>query len=115
MAVSGSEKERLLLEYEVETTKQQAEHAKAIVEAHDKLNRELEEKLDKGLRAIDVTIEFKNRLWSMQRNGANIDNPEYVALKNTIAAHDAFIAEEVYRKHGWRKKFSGEWVKAGEE
>ena len=77
----------------------------------EKLEEEIREKVDQGISLIDITIELKNRLWRMEETHVNRKDIEYAALKNFITIFDQYEAERVYMEHGWKKKFSGEWVK----
>lgn len=104
-------KKKALMEHEIEICEKKAAHSKAIYENIIKIEQENAEKLDMGVPVVDLVIELKNKLWLMEKNQVDKDNPEYMALNSIVRYHDKHYAEDFYMSKGWHRKFSGEWVK----
>ena len=104
-------KRSVLLEHRIELAEENFAKQKAVFENVTKLDQETNEKLDMGVKYVDLIIEFKNRLWLMEKNQVDKDDPEYIALDVTVRSYDKHYAEVFYESQGWYKKYSGEWVR----
>lgn len=83
-------------------------------EAFSILEDERNSRLDDGEDMDSIYIDFENRLWRMKKAGRTEKEPEVCALQEMIQWHNAFLAYQHYKENGWRKKYSGEWVKREE-
>ena len=111
MIISEEIKKSIIQDYEVEAVLKFSRHTDDILKAQKKLSEEINEKLDEGIPFVDIVVELKNRLWRMKKDEIDTQNPEYIALNTVININQEYYAEQFFQSKGWKKKFSGEWVR----